>query len=141
MTSRRPHLLRRGSPRRLAAVAVVCLLAQLAGVLHLLVVRHERCAEHGEVVHAGDEASAHDAAVAGDARALAVRPAADDAEHDDHEHCQALSDRRAVGAPSAPAIAGADLTAGDGTAVADAAPARAGVLYRLAPKLSPPRTA
>ena len=131
----------RSSPRRLAAVAALCLLAQLAGVLHLLVVRHERCAEHGEVVHAGAEPAAHGAEWSVDGHARAIQAAAADAGHDDHEHCQALSDRRAAGAAEAPAIACADVTASDPGVVAHAAPARACVLYRLAPKTPPPRTA
>lgn len=113
----------------------------MAGLAHLLAVRHERCAEHGEVVHAGAEPSAHELAATHDERLASVRSAAGEAEHDDHEHCQAVSDRGATGAAGSPALACADVTAGDSIAVAHAAPARACALYRLAPKISPPRTA
>ena len=39
--------------RTAVAAAVLCLLAQVFATVHLVVVRHEVCADHGEVVHGG----------------------------------------------------------------------------------------
>jgi hypothetical protein len=75
----------------LRAVAAGCLLAQLAGLSHMLLVRHVTCAEHGELVHADgavDEASTDVQADAADVRAAGDRPA-----RDEHEHCAVAAGR------------------------------------------------
>ena len=52
VTSRRLQLSRRA--RALAPMAVLCLLLQVVGMAHLLLVRHSVCATHGEVIEVGD---------------------------------------------------------------------------------------
>jgi hypothetical protein len=64
--------------------AAVLLLGQAAGVVHMAAVQHQRCLEHGELVHAAVRPNRADA--------LADRPTgmvAGDDEADRHEHCLA----------------------------------------------------
>jgi hypothetical protein len=126
-----------GLRRLVAAVAAyVALAAQLGGVAHLLVVRHETCAQHGEVVHGARGARAA-AAPPADAsvRLLAAEAAAEGSD----EHCLMLASRRR----ELSALVPAPVT----IVVPDAVPARPARAVdvpsplrrlRLAPKTSPP---
>ncbi|MDH5491772.1 MAG: hypothetical protein OEY14_07455 [Myxococcales bacterium] len=131
------------------ALASLCLVAQLAGATHLVIVRHIRCAEHGEWLHEGEaphaaraesaegvttaERDAEGTPDAGPALGLG-----DVASHE-HEPCPCLTERRRLalrigGTPKAHVhgLARATLTLGD-----EAPPALAAT-YALAPKCSPP---
>ena len=128
---------RRSAAARIATsvVAVVGLLGgQLSAVAHEVLVEHVRCAEHGELVHVGDEAG-------GDALAFGVtRDAPPEASpHARHEHCgvtlaeaaSALLARRSSLARNEahrPLLAFAEITYAT-------AP-----VHVLAPKTSPPST-
>ena len=96
---RRPRFpVRRGG--RLAewlslAFVALLLVSHFARAGHLLLVAHERCAEHGELIHADAEHAAGDAAAHspetassndGDAVAPGSAPSASD-----HEHCDAVA--------------------------------------------------
>lgn len=124
------------------ALALVCLAAQVGAGIHAVAVRHERCAEHGEVVH-GEHG--HDAQHGAGALALQVAHLGEGQgaapADEDHDHCAMPLLRRqaepgfcipAVIAPSAPPAVPAPLA----TPVAVTRP-----LYRLAPKASPPAAA
>src|SRR5688500_11413629 len=76
--TRRPLLLRRLSA--LAAVGFV--LVQVVSGLHLATVRHARCADHGELVHAGGDHGPASASAGPGIQSRAPETAADE-----HEHC------------------------------------------------------
>jgi hypothetical protein len=121
-------------PRLLAAIALAGLMgaAQVAPLLHLVLVPHMTCAAHGELVH-GEVSAAPSAPVDGD---IAFTAAAS-AQQDEHEHCLTLSAQRpavlrsstrvAVDAPREQCTSGSELPAFASLAVLE-----------LAPKASPP---
>lgn len=123
-------------PARWAAAALVCLLGQLLGVLHMGLIEHRRCAAHGELVEGGaDELAA----------AVDTDPAVGQAafvgheqrgEHD-HDHCQAPSERCAP-APAVTEAAPVELALAGGAAPVARPPVAIVGLFRLAPKASPP---
>jgi hypothetical protein len=81
------------------AAVVLCLLAQVSDVLHLLLVEHVVCAQHGELIHEGEHAHAEATGQPTDATAFVPS----DLEDHGHEHCALWSDRReelTLGAPS-----------------------------------------
>lgn len=122
--------------------AHLCLAAHLAGLLHVVLVRHATCPSHGEMVH-GD-VIAVSAAPAGDdsRRSVSDHPVKGPEEPDDH--CLYLATRRQDLAALSPGSTSAILPA---SAVAPSAPAPAhafvdpSALLRLAPKTSPPAAA
>ena len=124
-----------------ALVALVCTLAQLLAFLHMGLVRHERCAAHGELMHATtDEACADAAPGCEDQGGVSVVfDRGGEAEHA-HDHCQVVAERSAtparpcIAAPVAPIVA-------PPLALAPARPRPIVALFRLAPKASPPRVA
>jgi hypothetical protein len=85
---------RASKPWLRASVAVACVLAQLAGVAHLLLVRHATCAEHGEIVHL--DATHGDAGEDAPTGHAALRAADGLGEAHEHDHCVVASGRRAV---------------------------------------------
>lgn len=119
-------------------LALVCIVAQLGAALHLGLVRHVRCAAHGELMHADaghDHADPTTALDVSTTRAVVFDAGA--APEHEHDHCQALASRSVE--PTAPAV----LVAAPPVTVDPPAPvARPLVvvvaLYRLAPKASPP---
>jgi hypothetical protein len=123
------------------AAAASCLLGHGTNLAHFLFVRHAICAEHGDLVHAG-EASQHGTAahpeLAIAAPALQAMPTSEPAHGD--EHCAIVSDRRehALRASSqalhAPALTDAALSAA-GREASRGAPIP---IFLLAPKSSPP---
>ena len=131
---RRSHLL--------GLIAPLALLAgQLSGVVHSMVVEHQRCPEHGELVHrvqtAGRGPAAPDARQHSPA-AVAAEAIAD--RHDD-DHCLSLTGRRERTGPSARASADLGPAPRDArlaVAPSDASRGRGAWLLRLAPKTSPP---
>lgn len=127
---------------RTLAIAGLCLIAQALALAHLFVVRHARCAEHGEVIHvaAAADASASGARQAPGSASAAPAPG-EPGDPDGHDHCQWLSELRDH-ARRAPQI---DLVPPpldlERAALPPAPPDRARPLYRLAPKISPPALA
>ncbi|MEZ4401807.1 MAG: hypothetical protein R3B06_17395 [Kofleriaceae bacterium] len=125
--------------RRLALVAVLCLVGQVVALFHLGLVRHVRCAAHGELVHA-DEVAVDDPVQAtadqapGDLAQLFNRSAAHGAEH---EHCQLATDRTDVTVATALRVARPTATT-EAVAVVRTAAVPVRALFRLAPKASPP---
>ncbi len=111
-----------------------CLVAQLFSVMHMAVVQHTRCVEHGEWVHA-DEAHVLVGAVQDAARVEASEAAllADD----EHEHCLVCAERRREVLPVTVVVL--DLVDTPRPALADCgepgAPRR---VYGFSPKTSPP---
>lgn len=121
----------------MAFAAALALCSQLFALAHLWLVPHTRCAEHGETVH--DDHAAEAPRVHAPERAdLSASPAAPDGATDDgHDHCQLLTDRRAVTAERSVVVARACSFAGTTFQLVEhTAPGRA--LYRIAPKVSPP---
>ncbi len=115
---------------------MLCLIAQLGALAHLLLVRHERCAEHGEVTHRVEAAPAAHAVAASPS---AILDAGDPrSAHEEGDHCQWLAEHRAA----APAVSSFAQLVPQVTRAECALPALAFAaprsLYRLAPKLSPP---
>ena len=113
--------------------AAALLLGQLAGVVHMAAVQHQRCLEHGELVHATLRAHRPDGVGAG-----TTAMAAGDDEADRHEHCLAAGCGRQgpLAAPSA--TARTTEPACLPPAPADRALALAAPPLGFAPKTSPP---
>lgn len=155
--SSRPAARIAGLPSRLVSslgLALV-LLAQLFSLVHMGVVRHERCAEHGELVEVSPGAAAATSSLAheeawthggapGDEGALPSVSSGAPAEHDghdEHDHCQ-LALTPAVSSPAhqvlhhdLPLLLDVDLPA------ATPAPLVATDRLDVAPKTSPPARA
>jgi hypothetical protein len=125
--------------RVLLALVASALLALPAQLAHFLLVRHVVCAEHGELVHAGPGAERPAARVGAERRTPGVALRAAAVGHE-HEHCafaSAARDGLAVGRQRAIVAAAALPVA----ALSSARPLLQGprvVLFRLAPKTSPP---
>lgn len=138
----RPSQARGRSPgaRYLAsAAALLLLLGQLASYEHLLTVRHEVCAEHGELidVHQGPAAEGSQSASSGGQFTRSSRP---EVGHQ-HEHCALAPHRRESSAALQPratvCAAPPPLVSRLTSAPLPLQTARQAV-YRLAPKNSPP---
>jgi hypothetical protein len=123
-------------------MALVCVASQLSVQMHLLLVRHSTCAEHGELIH---ESEARGSVVAAHSDPLVHAPIIQSGRSqfplEEDSHCDVVGHRReclSVGvfhaglapAPEMPAQARAFDTQ-NRTAVA--------ARYTLAPKTSPPR--
>lgn len=125
-----------------ACVGVLCLLAQFSAALHLVLVEHAHCAQHGEWVHVDGEHGGHavhavDAAHTG-VSSQAVTGTADEQGHD-HDHCLVGSERRKLALlpppqPELRAPDGAEEPAHLGRTVLAPSTHR----YFFAPKTSPP---
>jgi hypothetical protein len=131
---------------RSSFLGVVVPLALLAGqastIAHSMVVEHQRCREHGELIHRvlipGESAAGDAPAPRADPRRTRLTPAAS-AEGHGHDHCLSITDRRDGLRP--PERPGAAIAATPSTPTAPAAaPVRLarGALILLAPKTSPP---
>ena len=142
----RPHAIhtakrRQALLRRVTVwVGLLCLYAQFASALHMLLVEHVRCAEHGELIHAnGDKHEDHDSA----SRELSssgptIGVSSRHADHG-HDHCLTCSERRklALLPPMLPELRAPE----DRFAVLATgwdAPFPSLRIYSLAPKTSPP---
>jgi hypothetical protein len=119
-------------------VAGALLLAQVAGLAHLLVVEHERCAEHGDIVEGAANHPAAAAAERQEGDRASVRAAGD--EIAGHDHCLYLATlRRGTGSECqhvvlAPRAAAARFVVGAERREQASGPS----LLRIAPKTSPP---
>jgi hypothetical protein len=130
-------LLRRQLLARLTLlVGLFCSFSQLTGALHWVVVQHERCAEHGDWVHAGEGHHSNPQAPAAPAP-LSITSA--DLEAHGHDHCQFLFEQRELTLPSR-VTASLQAPAREARAHDERAPEGAvrASLYELAPKTSPP---
>lgn len=134
----------RGGSRILPALLLIALFVacQMAGLLHMAMVRHAVCPADGDLIHPGSDGRAALRSAAPDEKqpaSLAARSTAH-AEHG-HDHCLLAAQRGseklvrpvrqgALPAPAAPAPPGSTQEA----------PRCAGfiALFRLAPKTSPP---
>ncbi len=117
-------------------VSAFCLVAQVLGTMHMALVQHTRCAEHGELVHAGEDAALPSLpAVSDDVDVVAERAA--DVDADAHEHCEVFFEReRAVTVePGSAALAWTPAAVVPLTPVVLPPLSR---LYAGAPKTSPP---
>jgi hypothetical protein len=131
--------------------AVLTMLAfvvsSLFGLIHEATTTHVRCAQHGELIDS-DAAVTHAVrsappGSAGAAEALDSVLSASDlpgAARHDHEHCSLISAMRESRVlPRPPAIVPAPVSVGDlAVAVPRTATSPGRVLYRTAPKTSPP---
>ena len=114
-------------------MACLALFAQVFALAHLLLVPHTRCAEHGETVHEGHVVETRRVPLAD---GVALAPAASDG-GEDHDHCQAASDRRTwSGEQSTCDVAILAIEAVAFVVVETESAPRA--VYRTAPKASPP---
>jgi hypothetical protein len=134
--------------KRSLLFGVILPLALLAGqastIVHSMVVEHERCREHGELVHRvlvpGESAAADGPATGADARR--PRLGAATVEEHGHDHCLSMIDRRdGLRPPQRPALAMAATPRPPMVPAAALARPVRGALILLAPKTSPPRTA
>jgi hypothetical protein len=140
--------LRRRSPLLGVIVPLALLLGQVSAIVHSMVVEHERCREHGELVHrtlasgAGDPSAAVAAARAlGEDRHTRLGPDDPAAGHG-HEHCLSLIGRRdALRAPGQPVTTAAAPPAVPTSRPATPATLACDAIFVLAPKTSPPATA
>ncbi len=127
--------------KSVAPVALaLALLGQANALVHLGVVRHDRCAEHGELVERAQARSptAPAAPVFQSERAGVDATTGVVADDDSHEHCAALMVARASTAPPS-AIAGKPHAATPlRVVVAFARVPSTQQPYRTAPKTSPP---
>ncbi len=114
-----------------ACLALVAYGAQLA---HWVLLSHEVCASHGEIVH-GDHHAPH-ASLAREAPRPAPELAAG-AGDDHHDHCTAVANHAAACAVEAPTLS-TTLRWQPLVAVTRDAPLVSERLYLLAPKTSPP---
>jgi len=135
--------------KRSLLFGVILPLALLAGqvstIVHSMVVEHQRCREHGELVHrvlAPGESAASDVPATGVETHRPRLGAATAGEGHGHDHCLSITNRRdGLRPPGRPALAIAPAPAPPmAPAVAPAHCVR-GALILLAPKTSPPRTA
>jgi hypothetical protein len=121
-------------------MGLACLLSHTSTAVHMVLVEHVRCAEHGEWVHA-DEARAERPPGERSARGVeALRvESRSGAEDHDHDHCWLLSERHGASlAPASQAVVGTPERSGslDVSAHDSNRPAR--LVYAFAPKTSPP---
>ncbi len=125
---------------RMALIALLCAAGQLASSTHLVLVRHEACPEHGDLLHGEATHVGHGSQVAvAESTAVVSSAARSAAEQHEHEHCSVLCERRALAvlpASSVDLIDGPPASAftGEQRAVRRGTP-----LLALAPKQSPPR--
>lgn len=136
----------RKTPRRRLAIAGLCLVAQAFALVHLFAVPHVRCAEHGELVHAGEElreqperAERAMRAEIGDVGAAdSIEATALEIEAHEDDHCMALSERRDLRIHLVAQLAAPPQVLGEVEYESRAPLFVVRALYRLAPKISPP---
>lgn len=123
--------------------ALSLVLPVLAQAGHFALVAHERCSEHGDLVHREHASEGHAGSheTAGATRSPGTRGAwVEDADgHGEHEHCGALACQGPAVALGGPCPDVTVLTsAAEPVAAARASADARGLLLGLAPKTSPP---
>jgi hypothetical protein len=108
-------------------------------MVHVMLVSHVRCAEHGEMVDVDrdvDHQSAAPVSTGPTLRATALL-----AKEHPHDHCTAITDRRQLCSHTVAQLLDAppSVKSRPCVVIATIVPTRS--LYRLAPKISPPITA
>ncbi len=122
--------------RLVVALAVLAFsFADLFRGVHLLAERHVVCAEHGELVHAGERAEPNGPNAGGPTR---VDPAAPGAHHHDHCGLAAFSPRESHALVSAAPRVFVTALAERVLAAPELASVPAAAVLAYAPKLSPP---
>ncbi len=124
----------------MASLAVLCLACQASTLVHLVVVAHVPCAEHGELIDVRAEAPLAGAAapVAHAAGLALVSPVAEPPPHS-HDHCAVLATRRENALVSQPSLLVLDrAVVAQPRCTPDAAPPPAMRPLDVAPKSSPP---
>ena len=133
------HLIRSAALRRPLLLSVM-----VAGVLqgtsggHMLLVKHTRCAEHGELVH-NEGSHVHQTGERTSTRRTASLGAVRDTGGAAHEHCTLLGDRQdALAAPCGSQVCRLVDAGWQPPAFDDTWSTTGPQLFRLAPKHSPP---
>jgi hypothetical protein len=116
-------------------LALALLSAQLGAAAHFAVVRHEVCAEHGELVH--PDGGVHAAAPRG-ASAFPALTASEARGGHGHDHCVVVGTRRQALAASRAEFTCLERDDGRVLPSAALAPPPCEARFRLAPKQSPP---
>jgi anthranilate/para-aminobenzoate synthase component II len=121
----------------LVVIAALCLAMQAFALAHFGIVRHVRCAEHGEMVEL-DEAAVRVAASTPSESALPAMDSSLRSVESHHDHCVVAAERRALCGTGLAVITArpACLVAAPLPRLIVVGPTRP--LYRLAPKISPP---
>jgi hypothetical protein len=120
-------------------VALALLGAQTSGFLHILLVEHERCGEHGEMVEAHHRPPPSPAPLITPSDGTSASASGSPSVTHDHDHCLVLLDRRASAPLAGPAQLAITVESRTVSAPVRATGAPRGPpLYRLAPKNSPP---
>jgi hypothetical protein len=129
----------------LVCVAAVSLVAQLSSSIHLFLVPHVSCPEHGELIHESQHtgsSAAHteERSSAGGAQFPAVQGVPERDGAHDHDHCFAATDRRdgLCVASCAWSVAGGPPSSATSPFRASTLGSPAIALLLLAPKNSPP---
>lgn len=119
-------------------VVASCMALQLAGTVHLAVVQHAICAEHGEAMDVGEE---HASAPAADSRETRIAGANETTPTgEEHHHCPFDEDRNTHGLVVLAALVGPRIAVPVALPPPHAEPTQlaARALRLLAPKTSPP---
>lgn len=122
-------------------VGLLCLFGQFSSALHMVLVEHVRCAEHGELVHVdGDQHADHDGTAHRERSpgGPAISSSSTDSDHG-HDHCLICSERRKLAllpaaVPELRAPEGGDAL----LALCPDASIHTPRIYSYAPKTSPP---
>ncbi len=139
----RPRGLGRRRHFRALLLIFFCLFGQYSGFTHLMTVRHALCPEHGEVIHSRLRGQALPPALSSagqDGSAAQWTSGALSSSEDEHEHCLLLAQRRGQALPRLSPRPLVDSPAwGEQRLFSEELHrAPAVVLFRLAPKNSPP---
>ena len=133
--------MRRRNVARLCATAfaAVFLAGQVSSYLHMALVRHVQCAEHGELIHSGRATPALATPASPAPIPLVASSTNADLDHS-HEHCAATPNRRqaAIEITHGPLLAERPPQIGRAPIVARDLLIFGEPRYRLAPKNSPP---
>lgn len=137
MNDPRGPLMRRALACFLAGVYAV---GAFAGLVHVAAVEHERCAEHGEIMHASAalERAEHVLSLFDESR---LRPGERAEKHGDHDHCliMAPSSQEVLALSHCVVVKPLQVrVASVALALTGSDDAHGEALYRLAPKHGPP---
>lgn len=131
-----------GRPGLALAAVLIQLVGALGGYAHLALVEHERCPEHGELVHANEgQAGAHQPAAPAELPADgSSRLGAADPGDDEHDACAVVASLRKRGISCQSPSDGLAVARAEGPSPLPSSPAspRERALFLLAPKNSPP---
>lgn len=127
--------------RHRALVAALCLGAQLFAVVHLFALHHVRCAEHGDLLHVEGDGSTASTGTPPPRANDGPRLAASNRGATGHQgdHCTTLGERKDLRTHTPRVCWSLPLTTVGQAPPLLSAPAPSRALYRIAPKISPPR--